>query len=377
MKNFTTHRDHTAGLLRPYLLAACVLMIHLISCEALAQVVVAHAGGKTHGPENTLPTISTSFDLGADWVEVDVRLTLDAVAMLMHDADVDRTTDGTGLLGSMTMSEVKMLDAGSYFGPEFSGTEVPTFQEALAAALGRGPILVDMKDSFVGAQVADALTSLGAGASDIVLWVTGQGEIAEAQAFLPGSRIFFQTQNGSEAHVQFVADQGVDGISILYQALTPSAVALGHALGLEVYVWGANSRARMAEVLFYGADGIHHADPGFVLDFLSEDDCNDDADNDQDGFSDFPDDPGCTSLTDNSEKSSLVCDDGVDNDGDGLVDFPYDPDCASLLDPFEAPIPVPFLTPFGWALLALCLVAVAFPYTRVYERANGQDTIRA
>jgi len=349
---FASVRKCARCLLGAPLLVGSVVTIPTVPAEVLALVVVAHAGGKANGPENTLPTISNSLDMGADWVEVDVRLTFDGVAMLMHDATVDRTTDGTGLLNSMTEAEAKTLDAGSYFAPEFTGTEVPTFEEALAVSLGRGVMLVDMKDSFIGSQVADAIANLGANASDIVLWVTTCAEIVEAQTFLPGAPIFFQTTVGTEELIQQSADLGVDGISILDQALTASGVAFGHSLGLEVHVWGANSRSQIAEALFYGVDGVHHLDPAFALDFVAEDDCSDTADNDQDGFSDFPDDPGCASPTDGSEWSTLACDDGIDNDADGLVDFPADPGCSDPLGQSEVPEPA------AWLLEAVAVAAI-------------------
>jgi glycerophosphoryl diester phosphodiesterase len=322
-------------LLRQPILAAIIVVVTLSAFEADSQVVVAHGGGAALGPENTLPAISLSFNSGATWVEVDVRLTLDSVAMLMHDPTVDRTTDGVGAIGLLSMAEVKMLDAGSNWGPAFVGTEVPTFEEALGAALGRGPLLVDMKDSVIGSQIAAGLVNVGATASDIVLWTTTTAEVIEAQTFLPGSRIFFQTSIGSEALIQSLASLGVDGVSIEFPVLTPSLVALGHSLGLDVYVWDANGHASIAEALFYGVDGIHHPDPFSVQIFLSEDDCSDNVDNDQDGFLDFPDDPGCDSPTDTSERSAAICDDGIDNDTDGLVDFPFDPGCDSAVDTSE------------------------------------------
>ena len=322
-------------LLRRSILAVTILVVTLSAFEADSQVVVALGGGAALGPENSLPAISLSFNAGATWVEVDVRLTLDSVAMLMHDPTVDRTTDGVGAIGLLSMAEVKMLDAGANWGPAFAGTEVPTFEEALAAALGRGPLLIDMKDGVIGSQLAAGLTNVGATPSDIVLRTNSTAEVIEAQTFLPGSRIFFQMTSGSETLIQSLASLGVDGVSIFYPALTPSLVALGHSLGLDVHVWSANDPATIAEALFYGVDGIHHPDPFFVQGFLAEDDCSDNVDNDQDGFLDFPDDPGCDSPTDTSERSTAICDDGIDNDTDGFVDFPYDPGCASVVDTSE------------------------------------------
>ncbi len=73
--------------------------------------MVAHAAGKGLYPENTIPAIDSSFDIGSDWVEIDIRRTSDGVPVLMHDATVDRTTDGTGLISALSIVQVQALDA--------------------------------------------------------------------------------------------------------------------------------------------------------------------------------------------------------------------------------------------------------------------------
>ncbi|MCH7892481.1 MAG: hypothetical protein IH921_13350, partial [Gemmatimonadetes bacterium] len=114
------------------------MLLAVLPLTSHAKTVVAHAGGQFHGPENTIPTIQQSIALGSDWIELDVRLTADLEAVLMHDPTVDRTTDGTGLLSSLTLAQVSTLDAGSWFAPEFAGTPVPTLVRALDEIDGEG-----------------------------------------------------------------------------------------------------------------------------------------------------------------------------------------------------------------------------------------------
>ena len=128
----------------------------------MATTVVAHGAGSTLAPENTLPAIQNAFALGSDWVEVDVRFTADAVAVLMHDETVDRTTNGTGLLASLTLAQVQLLDAGSHFAPEYAGTPVPSLQETLSATIGNGIALIDIKEPGAAQAVAALLIQLGA-----------------------------------------------------------------------------------------------------------------------------------------------------------------------------------------------------------------------
>jgi glycerophosphoryl diester phosphodiesterase len=92
----------------------------------------AHRGGMATHPENTLPAFREALRLGAHMIEFDLRLTRDGALALMHDARVDRTTDGTGRFSDMTLDELRRLDAGVRKDARFAGTRIPTFDETLA-----------------------------------------------------------------------------------------------------------------------------------------------------------------------------------------------------------------------------------------------------
>jgi glycerophosphoryl diester phosphodiesterase len=111
--------------------------------------VIAHRGGGDYGPENTISAIEMGIDLGADSVEFDVRFTKDDVPVLMHDATLGRTTNDSmnRAVNSVTLEELKELDAGSWFGEEFAGEQVPTLQEAFEAIDTRIDIFLEIKSS--------------------------------------------------------------------------------------------------------------------------------------------------------------------------------------------------------------------------------------
>lgn len=94
--------------------------------------IIGHRGAARHAPENTLAGFQVAAELGATWVEFDVRLTGDGVLVLMHDATVDRTTNGSGAVAAMRQGELRQLDAGAWFDRRFAGETVPTLAEALA-----------------------------------------------------------------------------------------------------------------------------------------------------------------------------------------------------------------------------------------------------
>jgi len=94
-------------------------------------LTVAHRGDPASAPENTLPALEAALGSGADIVELDVRLTLDGRAVIVHDELLDRTTDGEGLVAEHTLAELRGLDAGTWYGSAWSGTRIPTLDEFL------------------------------------------------------------------------------------------------------------------------------------------------------------------------------------------------------------------------------------------------------
>jgi glycerophosphoryl diester phosphodiesterase len=108
--------------------------------------VIGHRGAAAAAPENTLASLRKASELGASWVEFDVKLTRDGHPVLIHDERLERTTSGRGSVALTTLDELQRLDAGGWFGPAFRGEQVPTFEAALAlcAELGLG-INVEIK----------------------------------------------------------------------------------------------------------------------------------------------------------------------------------------------------------------------------------------
>ncbi len=92
----------------------------------------AHRGAMGSHPENTLTAFREAVKAGAHMIEFDVQLTKDKKMVVLHDATVDRTTNGTGKISELTLKEIKQLDAGSWKSPEFEGERIPTLYETLS-----------------------------------------------------------------------------------------------------------------------------------------------------------------------------------------------------------------------------------------------------
>lgn len=95
--------------------------------------VIAHRGACRRAPENTLPAFRLAFDLGADGIELDTKLTSDGQVVVVHDQTLERTTDGKGRVVDQDLAQLKRLDAGASFSGEFVGTRIPTLAEVFEA----------------------------------------------------------------------------------------------------------------------------------------------------------------------------------------------------------------------------------------------------
>jgi glycerophosphoryl diester phosphodiesterase len=92
---------------------------------------IAHRGASTIAPQNTLTAFEEALQAGADGIEFDVRLSADGTPVVIHDAKVDTTTDGSGQVSDLTLAELKKLDAGASFDPGYTGERIPTLEEVL------------------------------------------------------------------------------------------------------------------------------------------------------------------------------------------------------------------------------------------------------
>ncbi|WP_088009050.1 glycerophosphodiester phosphodiesterase [Indiicoccus explosivorum] len=110
------------------------------------ETLIAHRGWSGIAPENTLSAIRLALEEPKiKAIEIDINMTKDGIPVVFHDKDVDRTTNGTGAVKDLTLAELKTLDAGSWFGPEFAGERVPTLEEVLALVQGEKHLYIELK----------------------------------------------------------------------------------------------------------------------------------------------------------------------------------------------------------------------------------------
>ena len=93
--------------------------------------VIAHRGANRYAPQNTMPAFERAVQLGADGFETDVHLTKDGLPVIIHNHTINETSNGMGSVASYTFDELRKLDFGSYYSPQFKGTQIPSLDEFL------------------------------------------------------------------------------------------------------------------------------------------------------------------------------------------------------------------------------------------------------
>lgn len=262
--------------------------------ESDGPLVIAHRGGKALAPENTLEAFRNSAELGVDVLEYDVHITADGELVVIHDETVDRTTNGSGFVNNMTLSEIKKLDAGFHFEDEngdhifrASGVEVPTvyevfsefsehkhlielkdtnepvFYDALIDEMWKLIEHYDMKDNVLIAsfdhdinlqfeEVSNGEVAIGAGEEETRQFVTLHKAFLNA-LYQPKATAF-----------QLPTEQ--EGFDLADWKLIRGA----NNRGMHVYYWTINEEDTMKSLIELGANGIMTDDPRLLIDILSD-----------------------------------------------------------------------------------------------------------
>src|SRR3989449_9458057 len=136
--------------------------------ESTRCLVIAHRGASAAAPENTLAAFRLAADLGADGIELDVRGTADGQLVVLHDASVNRTTDGAGRVAALTLDQLRRVDAGKKFGPSFRGERIPLLSQVFEVVAGRLLVDVEIKAAGVEAGPLGLIRRIGMGGAGLL-----------------------------------------------------------------------------------------------------------------------------------------------------------------------------------------------------------------
>jgi glycerophosphoryl diester phosphodiesterase len=231
--------------------------------------ITAHRGSKVRAPENTLSALQQAIAEGADYAEIDVQNTADGVVVLLHDADLMRVASVNRRLREIDYDDLRDIDVGSWFAPEFSSERVPTLQEAIDVARGRIKLNIELKFTWPDPALAEKVGQIiqrNRFASDCVVSSLNFQALTEIKRAFPelttGFIVFQAVGNLSRMEADF--------LSISAARATPRLVRDVHRRGREVHVWTVNDLSNTLSMIEMGVDNIITDEPVDIRSWLEE-----------------------------------------------------------------------------------------------------------
>jgi glycerophosphoryl diester phosphodiesterase len=238
-------------------------------------LVIGHRGYCSLAPENTPPSFKLAMAAGADMVELDYHHTQDGKLIVMHDSELDRTTDATNRWGgkkikiaTKTAAEIQSLDAGSWFDRKYAGTKVPLLSEALDTIQAGGVTLIERKDG-PPADCLKLLRDKGLINKLIVQsfdWAYVQafhqqepqqvlGALGPPERLPNGQKPAGIPKELSATWLDELQKTGAK-VAVWNQKVSKEAVQLAHQRGLKVWVYTVNDPELANKLLDMGVDGL-------------------------------------------------------------------------------------------------------------------------
>lgn len=221
--------------------------------------VVAHRGASGHAPENTLAAYRRAVELSAKFIETDLQLSRDSRFVAIHDDTLERTTNGRGPVHKLTLAELRELDAGSWFGPQFAGERIPTLDEILRFSR-EFDVVFYLEIKFARAwgvehTLVGALREAQQAARAVVLSFD-PSTLAALRRLDPTLMTGYLFDQPSAEVVGRALQVGARQLAPCGEVATPALVAEAHRFDLHVVTWTINEPAQMRAHVRAGVDGI-------------------------------------------------------------------------------------------------------------------------
>ncbi|KPC64520.1 glycerophosphodiester phosphodiesterase [Streptomyces chattanoogensis] len=209
-------------------------------------LTIGHRGVMGVEPENTLRSFVRAEREGLDVIELDLHLSKDGALVVMHDADVDRTTDGTGPIAERTLAELRELDAGR-------GERIPVFEEVVEAV--KAPLQAEIKDVAAAQALAEVMRARDlTGRIDVISF--HDEALAAIRTLLPGVRTALVGSRYGTDVVDRAQVVGASMLSLNIRRLTLELVERAHAAHLKVLGWTVNTHDQLRLARGLGLDGV-------------------------------------------------------------------------------------------------------------------------
>jgi glycerophosphoryl diester phosphodiesterase len=236
-------------------------------------IIIAHRGNHIKLPENSLAAIKSAIAIGADYVEVDLRSTKDHKLILLHDAKVNRMTDGQGFVRDLSLNQIhKLRLRGS---PDSAAMVIPTFKQVLNYCKGKIKIYLDFKQADINQTIQEINDSeMG---NDIVVYLYNQDQIKIWKSLAPEIPVIQSMPENDTSLKQlenFVKNKSVDILDGHWRNYTLEMIEYCKQQGVPIWADIQSPRENKkywTKILSLGFDGIQTDHPEALLRFLNED----------------------------------------------------------------------------------------------------------
>ncbi|RKQ38013.1 glycerophosphodiester phosphodiesterase family protein [Oceanobacillus halophilus] len=227
----------------------------------MATSIFAHRGASKYAPENTLPAFDLAYKMKANGIETDVQLTKDNIPIIIHDEKLNRTTNGIGFVNELTLSEIKKLDAGSWFSKKYSNTRLLTLEELLEWIKHKPLYLnIELKNNKIDYKnleqmVFDMLENYHL-LERTILSTFNPNSVARMKEMNHLTGIAFLTSKRNKNLVDDAKKLGANALHIKYKLLNQAFVQKCHQENMNVRVYTINKVPSMKRCFDYDCDGI-------------------------------------------------------------------------------------------------------------------------
>lgn len=233
--------------------------------------IIGHRGYSGEFPENTLASFAGALDIGADYIELDVQLSKDKAVVVCHDGDLERTTGAEGTVTEYTLDELRTLDAGSWFSPEFAGEKIPTLEEALELiSESNCGVYLELKDIGAAEGFEEAVLEVTErmGMTERCLFASFNYDYLTRLKELDGDvKVLYNTTSGKASiPEEFPADY----YGLYTESVRAETIEAIHRAGGYAFVWTANTPEEMRNIKALDADGIVTNEPGLAKIILQD-----------------------------------------------------------------------------------------------------------
>jgi glycerophosphoryl diester phosphodiesterase len=240
-------------------------------------VIFAHRGASAHAPENTLAAFELALAQNADAIELDVKLSADGSAVVIHDPTVDRTTGRRGRVKDLSFQQLKSLDAGSSFSEKYRGEKIPSLEEVFETVGQRTFINVELtnyttpRDSLV--ETVCMLVKKFGLQKRVLFSSFFASNLSKARAYLPEvprGLLAFHGLLGAWARSFGFNFGKYEALHPYLKDVTSQQVQRVHRLNRRIHVWTVNEVEDMRRLFYWGVDAIFTDDPQLAVQVRSE-----------------------------------------------------------------------------------------------------------